>query len=380
MTSTPTTITWDEAGETRSAIWHSSHGAPAPKRVVVADDTLTAQDAYKLATGGTAMLWRGDYHNARQLLGAMARRVPDPTQAKAKRGAVPSTVAQEFYKYRQARTHRARLLSMLLVPVVPGPVVALRRAPDVTEAWLNAFGPVAEPVLVPLQELLGAIGAQQWRSTGLHIKALDTKIHPHYGTFAPVRGEYLDLVAQADLPGTDSAFDIGTGTGVLAAILAHRGVKEVIGTDSQARAIACATEMFKALGLDDRATALEQDMFPAGRAQLVVCNPPWLPGTPQTLLDYAVYDPKSVMLRAFLSGLPEHLSEGGEGWLILSDLAERLGLRTREELLGWISDAGLAVAGRADTAPTHGRSADADDPFHAARSAEITSLWKLRAR
>lgn len=380
MTSTPTTITWDEAGEGRSALWHSANGAPAPKRIIVADDTLTAQDAYKLATGGTALLWRGDYHNARQLLGAMARRLPDPAKTKPKRGAAPTTVAQDFYKYRQGRTHRSRILSMLLVPIEPGPIVALRRAPDVTEAWLNAFGQVTGPVLVSLQELLGAIGAQQWRTTGLHVDALDAKIHPHYGTFAPIRGEYLDLVAHAELPGTDTAFDIGTGTGVLAAILARRGVKQVIGTDTQVRAIACATELFESLGLAERARAIEQEMFPAGHAQLIVCNPPWLPGTPQTLLDYAVYDPKSAMLRAFLTGLPAHLTEGGEGWLIISDLAERLELRTRDELLGWIADAGLEVVGRSDTVPTHGRATDADDPFHAARSAEITSLWKLRAK
>ena len=113
---------------------------------------------------------------------------------------------------------------------------------------------------------------------------------------------------------------------------------------------------------------------------MVVCNPPWLPGTPQTLLDYAVYDPKSAMLRAFLAGLPDHLAEGGQGWLVISDLAERLGLRTREELLGWIEDAGLVVLGREDTVPSHGRAADAADPFHVERSGEVTSLWKLGAQ
>src|SRR5256885_9763195 len=57
-------------------------------------------------------------------------------------------------------------------------------------------------------------------------------IHPHYGVFSPVRGEYLDLVAQAPLPAAaqqaDAAvWDIGTGTGVLSALLLHRGVRQV---------------------------------------------------------------------------------------------------------------------------------------------------------
>ena len=97
----------------------------------------------------------------------------------------------------------------------------------------------------------------------------------------------------------------------------------------------------------------------------------------QTPLEQAVYDEDSAMLHGFLTGLAAHLCEGGEGWLILSDLAEHLGLRTRDQLLGWIGDAGLTVLGRLDTRPRHGKAQDASDPLHAARSAEVTSLWRL---
>ncbi|XQU69776.1 Methyltransferase [Cupriavidus sp. H18C1] len=83
------------------------------------------------------------------------------------------------------------------------------------------------------------------------------------------------------------------------------------------------------------------------------------------------------MLRGFLAGLAAHLTDDGEGWLILSDLAEHLGLRSREALLGMIEAAGLRVLGRIDIKPRHPRAADADDPLHAARAAEMTSLWRL---
>ena len=83
------------------------------------------------------------------------------------------------------------------------------------------------------------------------------------------------------------------------------------------------------------------------------------------------------MLRGFLQSAKTHLAEQGEVWLILSDLAEHLQLRTREELLGWFSDSGLKVKYRLDTKPKHGRSQDDTDPLYAARSAEITSLWCL---
>ena len=86
------------------------------------------------------------------------------------------------------------------------------------------------------------------------------------------------------------------------------------------------------------------------------------------------------MLRGFLDGLAAHLEPGGEGWLILSDFAEHLGLRTRDELLALIDAAGLKVAGKLDVRPHHPKASDATDPLHAARAAEITSLWRLAAR
>jgi hypothetical protein len=83
------------------------------------------------------------------------------------------------------------------------------------------------------------------------------------------------------------------------------------------------------------------------------------------------------MLLGFLSGLAAHLTPNGEGWLILSNLAEHLGLRTRAELLAAIDQAGLTVLGRMDAKPVHGKAADTSDPLHAARAAECTSLWRL---
>jgi methylase of polypeptide subunit release factors len=166
---------------------------------------------------------------------------------------------------------------------------------------------------------------------------------------------------------------------VLSAVLARRGLRRVVATDMDARALGCARENIARLGLDAQVEIIQADLFPAGQADLVVCNPPWLPGKPSSAIEYAIYDPDSRMLRGFLGGLKAHLAPGGEGWLILSDLAEHLGLRSREQLLGWIAAAGLAVAGRQDVRPVHPKAQDASDPLHAARAQEVTSLWRLRA-
>lgn len=373
-------IHWTEDGAARHARWHSERGAPPPKRVIVADDRMSADAAYGHACQGTALLWRGDFHNARQLLTALASRA----DRRGRRGRPPTSLAEVFHLERQVRSQRARTLGMLLVEIDAHYRLDLRRAPDIHTACTEALGPAAAgTLLMSLRELLGLIGAHEWRRNGIEVPAAGGRIHPHYGVFAPTRAEYLDLVAQAPLPAalrtTSVAFDIGTGTGVLAAVLARRGVKQIIATDQDDRALACAKDNLTRLGVSHQVSVQKADLYPAGRAALIVCNPPWLPARPSSPLEHAVYDPDSRMLLGFLRGLAAHLVPGGEGWLIVSDLAEHLGLRTRSELLSAIESAGLVVAGRIDIRPRHPRAADATDPLHATRKAEITSLWRLVA-
>jgi SAM-dependent methyltransferase len=351
--------------------------------VQIADDQMAADTAYRLAGEGTALLWRGDFQNARQLLQALARRLDRPPR---KTQAAPTTTAEAFYRHRQAQGRRARMLGMVVIEVDGDYGINLRRAPDLRTAMAEAWGPPdGRACVVALRECIGLVGAHEWRKKGVEVPALGpppgNRIHAHYGVFSPVRGEYLDLVRDAPLPaGATLAWDIGTGTGVIAAVLARRGIAHVVATDLNARALACARDNVERLGLQQQVEVLEADLFPPGTAPLIVCNPPWLPGKPSSTLEGAVYDPDSRMLRGFLAGLRERLTPGGEGWLLLSDLAEHLGLRTREELLALFEAGGLVVLERRDVRPRHPKAADAADPFAAARSREVTSLWRLGAK
>jgi SAM-dependent methyltransferase len=373
---------WTEGGEACSARWRSESGAPPAGRVVIADDQMTADEAYGLACQGTALLWRGDFQNARQMLLALASRADRQARKPGKSDALkPASPAEAFHLHRQARSQRARTLGALLVPLNEDYSIPLRRAPDIRQACAEAYGPPGEPSVASLRGLLGLIGAHQWRIKGVEIAATGGRIHPHYGVFAPIRSEYVDLVATAPLPALSAsssvAFDVGTGTGVLAAVLARRGIRRVIATDQDPRALACARENLERLGLAGRVEVVQADLFPEGRAALVVCNPPWVPARPSSPLERGIYDPESQMLRGFLGALPAHLEPGGEGWLILSDLAEHLGLRPRSELLAAFEAAGLQVVERLDVRPKHPRASDESDPLHAARAAEVTSLWRL---
>lgn len=375
-------IHWLEGEEEKSALWRSENGTPPPRKVVIADDRMAAATAYRLACEGTALLWHGDYQNARQLLQAMARRCSDKPKKTKKINIIDTEPSQAFHLYRQAQAQRARTLGMLLLPFNADHSLPLRRAPDVRLACNEAYGNAGEQQYVAsLRGLLGIIGAHEWRRNGVEISALKSRIHPYYGVFSPIRGEYVDLLAETPLPklveNHSIAFDIGTGTGVLAAVLARRDIKRIVATDQDQRALDCARENILRLGLDAQVEVMQADLFPEGRAALVVCNPPWVPARPSSPLEYAVFDPDSRMLKGFLHGLKDHLLLGGEGWLILSDIAEHLGLRSRALLLNWIDAAGLQVTGRQDVRPTHPRASDASDTLHAARAAEMTSLWRL---
>lgn len=394
---TNATLQWDDVnGQPQHAAWHSEAGRPAPARMQVADDRLAADAAYHLICEGSTLLWQGDFFNARHLMEALKRRLDKPKlRGKAQKNAKPAhppapaaTPALAFHQQRQVQARRAHILGSILIPLNGDYRIPLRRAPDVQAACTQAWGPADGTArVIALRELQGIVSAYEWRKNGVQIPALQTlggydRIHPHYGVFSPVRGEYVDLVAQAALPATATqkaavAWDIGTGTGVLAAVLARRGVPQVIATDNAARALACAQDNVQRLGVAAQVQLCNVDLFPPGHADLIVCNPPWLPVRATTSLEQAVYDPDSRMLRGFLAGLAAHLRPGGEGWLILSDLAEHLGLRSRADLLAWTEAAGLRVVGRLDIRPHHRKAQNASDPLHSARAAEVTSLWRL---
>lgn len=387
----PTTIAWQENNKTQEAIWQSAANNKPPKKIQVIDDTLKADAAYKLVCEGVALLWRGDFQNAKLMAQAISRRIDNRTSKpkaknKQKKQQVTHTEPspnEQFHLYRKSQIERARTLGMLFVELKGDYTLPYNRAPDIADACEHAYGKSTshQTRLVSLREILGMIGAYEWHKKGVEVQQLDAIIIPSYGVYSPVRGEYLELVNTAPLNNVSVAFDIGTGTGVIAAILAKRGVKKIIATEIESRALVCAKHNIQKLGFADQIKIVGVDLFPptdAGLADLIVCNPPWLPAKANTAIEHAVYDPESKMLKGFLNGVKNYLSVNGEAWLILSDFAEHLALRSKEELQQWIADAGLTVIEKLDIAPKHGKAMDQTDPLYKARSKEVTSLYRLQ--
>jgi len=391
--------------------WKSQNAIACPSEFVVLGDQSNADEALSLARQGKGLLWQGDFHLARQMLVALTKRVE--VRKKAHRTQTSKSLSEQFHAHRLQLTQQHQLLNRLCIQIEGDHTIALPKAPQVKDVLQHVWGHETQPLnekaalpwRVSLKELLGWIGAHEWFKNGLPISELGPsagKIHPHFGVFAPSRKDYLELVYKAPLPSSkEMVFDIGVGTGVLSAVLARRGVQHIIATDLDPRALACAADNLQRLRCSGAVTLLAANLFPDVeamasdspfraspafaslhtaaplQADLIVCNPPWLPGKPSSPIEGAIYDFNSQMLKGFLAQAKAHLSPHGEAWLILSDLAEHLGLRTREALLGWIAAGGLQVLGRMDTRAKHPKAMDPTDPLYAARSAELTSLWRL---
>ena len=373
---------WHENDVPHQARWVSEANHPPPKHLTLADDTLPADQAYRLASAGHGLLWRGDFQNARHLLQALMRRLDKPKKS-AKKPTPASTPLEQFHRHRMAQAQRAYILNSILIPIQADHRIELRRAPDVAQACTKVLGAQSEPYVLTLRQLQAIIAAHEWRKKGVWIPALDAHIHPHYGVFSPIRGEYLELLMQAELPPhCTTAWDIGTGTGVISALLAKRGIPNIIATDLDARALACASENIQRLGYARQVQVTQANLFPStpnasAHADLIVCNPPWLPAKASSPVEHAVFDANGAMLKGFLSGVAQYLSGHGQAWLIMSDLAEHLGLRHPDEIPQLIAQHHLKLIQRLEIRPQHGKAYDANNPLHFARSKEITSLWCL---
>ena len=401
---------WDDNGDA---------GADDPSALsfyaTVVDDGTSVKEASTILRqqrrGGKndsdhVLVYQGHYTNALQLLSALKRRARKRPVKRAAADVSMMTVTDQWKLHRQRAKEEAHQLNRLLLEVRPDHSPTTAKTPDSVPSILRQFvGPRTDPYLVPLREILARIGSHQWRTKGVPVPQLDHhRLHPHYGVYPPTRQEYLDLLPQVhpclssnnnDTKEEAVVMDVGTGTGILAAILLHRHPNvSAIGTDINPLAIACAEENLTRLGFGDRIALYQTDLFADRDADVLVCNPPWIPGTAETWLEHAVYDGGGCrMLYGFLRDAASHMRGGdSEAWLILSDLAEHLQLRSREELLQRIHDGGLEIVETraavpqvaAGSKPTKKKkNKEEADPLPKvadARRAETTHLYRLRKR
>jgi SAM-dependent methyltransferase len=184
--------------------------------------------------------------------------------------------------------------------------------PEWGELWLP---------LVDLQELHG-----QWEryAQGVPMAVLGHRLRPFSGVYAPKRTVHLELFATwlAGWQGPrDRAVDVGTGSGVLALMLAKAGFATVAATDCNPNAVESTRREVERLELQGRVRPLHVDLLgnPRQPVDLVVFNPPWTQGTVRHPLDRALLFDDDLFER-FFDQVDEHLAPDGRAVLLFSDL------------------------------------------------------------
>ena len=139
---------------------YRNESTQSPPRDFVFVNEASASRIIQAHGKASPTVWRGDFHNAKQVLAAIKKRVKPKPKAEATANADPATA---FHKHRLAQSQASRLANSLCVEIGAGFALDLPRAPNVQAALRDVYGVEdTEPFVLPLAQLLGFIGAHEW--------------------------------------------------------------------------------------------------------------------------------------------------------------------------------------------------------------------------
>jgi len=202
--------------------------------------------------------------------------------------------------------------------------LALMKAPSIE--WLKILYEDITDFYLPLVDILGLNGSQQWYLRGMRYPMLKKALHPFYGVYFPVRFEHLELFnawLEQDKEERDFCYDIGAGAGVLTFIMLKHGVRAVYATDLNPNAIESMSQDLKLQELSDRVELSKTDLFGAQqkKSSLIVFNPPWLPGEVFSLNDLGINYAGDLFSR-FFSEAHKRLAPEGRLVMLFSNFAQ----------------------------------------------------------
>lgn len=333
-------------------------------------------------------IWRGDFQQGRLLLTGVSREFNNRFEKRMRY----DTPLDTFNSLRRKRAELTARTSLLMLEVGPNFELRAKNPPkDSQDVLKYALGDefANRQFLIPFPEFIGMQSGMHWNKTGIEVPALgknDFRIYPEYSVFPPTRQEYVPLLKEIKFPkGLSQVIEVGTGTGVLTAMLLSKcGVSKIIGTDTNPRAVKNTHDTLAALGLADRAQLIHAPLLPPdvkGDVEAIICNPPWIPGRAGSVLSSAIYDENGQFLPRFLKAAASQIKpDTGRIYLFMSDLAEKISLRPGNYLSELFEKHNLEVVEKID-APVKNPKLHTDGrelTLHDLRSTEVISLYSLR--
>lgn len=207
-------------------------------------------------------------------------------------------------------THAARRVQMqirrkeasrLLVRIL-NHQVDIPGAPEI--GFLKELYPNQDSFFLPLLDIQALYGAWKTYEDGVSFPVLGHRLHPFWGTYLPHRMTHLELFGTwlSQFKGARQiGIDVGVGCGVLAFMMCRAGFKQVIGTDCNQNAVESVSRQQKKVGYPTPLELVHTDLLTnvTATADLIVFNPPWVPGKPADTIQQALMYQDGLFKRFF---------------------------------------------------------------------------------
>ncbi len=147
------------------------------------------------------------------------------------------------------------------------------------------------------------------------------KLRLHPQVYEPAEDTFL-LAENLAVKGGEVALDVGTGTGLIALLMARKA-RFVLGVDINPLAVELARENARLNGIKNVEFRLS-DLFEnvSGKFDAITFNAPYLPGEPEEPIDLALVGGKTgrEVLDRFIKEVPEYLNPGGVVQIVQSSI------------------------------------------------------------
>ena len=241
---------------------------------------------------------------------------------------LPAPPPEAPYAARRAAfvAHRAASLRLLL-PVRDHRIAVLGVGPL---PFAAALYPELRDFYLPFPQVQELHGSAQIYEEGVHLAVLGRRLRPFYGVYLPTRTEHLELFGTwlGRYAGERRrAVDVGTGSGVLCLMMARAGFGELRATDQNPNAVESLRRELSRAPVTARVELARGDLLAgtdAGWADLVVFNPPWIPGEPTSAVDRALEYADPELFERFFAQAAVALAPEGRVAIVWSTIGQLL--------------------------------------------------------